>query len=148
MRVHHIDALAVRDADRFKHLDRPGLDLFLRLVRALVQLDDLVDLRTDAEHWVQARHRFLEDHRDLVAADLVHLVHGQLRQVHAAKEDLAGVDIAVAVEQTEDAHGRDALAGAGFADDAEDLTGVEGIADAVDGLDDAALGQEESLQVF
>ena len=140
------DDLGVRDLDVGEQLDRFHGGLLLG--HALVDHQRLGDLTADGKDRVQARHRFLEDHGDLVAADLVHLVHGQLRQVHAVEEDLAGVDIAVAVEQTEDAHGRDALAGAGFADDAEDLTGVERIAHAVDGLDGAALGREESLQVF
>ena len=146
MRILLGDDLGVRDLDVGEQLDRFRGGLLLG--HALVDHQRLRDLTADGKDRVQARHRFLEDHRDLVAADLVHLVHGQLRQVHAVEEDLAGVDIAVAVEQTEDAHGRDALAGAGFADDAEDLTGVERIAHAVDGLDGAALGREESLQVF
>ena len=41
----------------------------------------LGDLTADGEDRVQARHRLLEDHGDLVAADLVHFVHGQLGQI-------------------------------------------------------------------
>lgn len=108
----------------------------------------LGDLTADGEDRVQARHRLLEDHGDLVAADLVHFVHGQLGQILTVEEDLAGVDIAVAVKQAENAHGRDALAGTGFADNAEDLACVKRIADAVDRLDRAALGREESLQIL
>ena len=140
------DDLGVRDLDVRQQLDRFRGGLLLG--HALVDHQRLGDLTADGKDRVQARHRLLEDHGDLVAADLVHFVHGQLGQILTVEEDLAGVDIAVAVEQTEDAHGRDALAGAGFADDAEDLTGIERIAHAVDGLDGAALGREESLQIF
>lgn len=45
--------------------------ILLRLALALVQGDDLVDLGTDAEHRVQARHGLLEDHRDIVAAQAI-----------------------------------------------------------------------------
>ena len=140
------DDLGVRDLDVGQQLDRfRGSLLF---VHALMDHERLGDLPADGEDRVQARHRLLEDHGDLVAADLVHFVHGQLGQILTVEEDLAGVNIAVAVEQTENAHGRDALAGTGFADDAEHLARVKRIADAVDRLDRAALGCEESLQIL
>ena len=146
MRILLGDDLGVRNLDVGQQLDRfRGSLLF---VHALMDHERLGDLTADGEDRVQARHRLLEDHGDLVAADLVHFVHGQLGQILTVEEDLAGVNIAVAVEQTENAHGRDALAGAGFADDAEHLARIQRIADAVDRLDRAAFGREESLQVF
>ena len=98
-------------------------------------------------HGVQARHRLLEDDGDLVAADLLHLLHGELRQLPAVKEDAAARDIAVAVEQLEHAHRRDALAGAALADDAQRLAGLDRVGHAVDRLHHAALGGEEGFQV-
>ena len=63
-----VDALArARDADALEQRD----DAIARLGvgDVLVRLDLLDDLRADAVHRVQRRHRVLEDHRDLLAAD-------------------------------------------------------------------------------
>ena len=47
------------------------------------------------QHRIQARHRLLEDHRDVVAADASHLDIGQRQQFGAAELD-AAADAAVA----------------------------------------------------
>ena len=52
---------------------------------------------------------------------------------------------AVVVQQLQHAHGGDRLTGAGFTDNAQNLTGVHGVADIVDSLDNTALGVEEGL---
>ena len=55
-----------------------------------VELDLLGDLVADREHRVQAGQRLLEDHRDVVAADLAHLLRSGMRQELATVEpDLA-----------------------------------------------------------
>ena len=141
MRILLGDDLGVRDLDIRQQLD--GLRGCLLLVHALMDHERLGDLTADGKDRVQARHRLLEDHGDLIAADLVHFVHRQLAEFLAIEQDLAGIDVTVSVQQTENAHGRDALAGAGFTDNAKDLACVQRIADAVDGLDRAALGCKE-----
>ena len=47
--------------------------------------EDLADLAADRPDRVQRRGRLLEDHRDPVAADLAHLLVGELRQVVAVE---------------------------------------------------------------
>ena len=70
------------------------------LADALVQLHGLGDLVADGEHRVQRRHRLLEDHRDVVAADLRHLVLVERREVAALEEDArAGRDPAGPVDR-------------------------------------------------
>ena len=83
-----------------------------------MQPDGLGDLVADGVDRVQAGQRFLEDHRDLVAADLAHLVFGELHQVDdrpvgLAKQDLATFDPATGAEldQTHDRQRGDRLAG-------------------------------------
>src|SRR5437588_326843 len=53
----------------------------------------LRDLRVDAEQRVQRRHRVLQDHRDLGAADAPHLARRVMRDVLAGKLDPAADDL-------------------------------------------------------
>ena len=69
-------------------------------------------------------------------------------QFLAVKPDFAALNKAVVVQQLQDAHGGDGLAGAGLTHDAQNLAGVHRIADVIDGFDDAALGGEEGFQIF
>jgi hypothetical protein len=83
-----LDALGgLGDADQVEHLGR----LLHRLAVALllVEHDRLGDLVADGVHRVEAGHRLLEDHRDLVAADAAHLALALLDQVLALEEHLA-----------------------------------------------------------
>ena len=64
-------AVGARDADRLEQLDR-ALRVLLRSRRgAAHRLDELL---ADRVHRVQRRHRILEDHRDVVAAEALQLV--------------------------------------------------------------------------
>ena len=137
--------LGVRDLHVPENLH--GLCRGLLLFHVLVNHEHLGDLLLDGEHRVQGGHGLLEDHGDLVAADLVHLLHGDLGQVPAVEQDLAAVDIAVAVQQAEDRHGGDALTGAGLAHDAEGFPFLDAVGGVVHGLDDAAAGGEEGMEV-
>ena len=53
-------------------------------VHGLMEQDGFDDLAADGEHRVEAGHRLLEDHGDLVAADPSHIRLGQLQQVGRA----------------------------------------------------------------
>ena len=107
----------------------------------------LDQLPGDAQHRVQRGHRVLEDHGDVAAAHLADRVLVQVRQVAAAEGDRAADDAGRLVEQAHDRLGADALARAGFADDAERLARVKVEADAVDGAHRAGIGQEPGAQV-
>jgi hypothetical protein len=67
------------DAHQLQHLDGPGAPLLL--VEPLVQPQRLHDLVAHGEHGVQRGHRLLEDHGDVVAADLPHPLLRRERQV-------------------------------------------------------------------
>jgi hypothetical protein len=74
-----------------------------RAVARAVDLQHLVDLRADAQHRVQRRHRLLEDHRDAVAAQLAQPLGRGLQQVFAIEEDAAGTGLHMARrEQAQD----------------------------------------------
>ena len=57
-----------RDADLLEQLDARASAAFRRLTSKCA-VERLADLPPDREHRVQARHRVLEDHRDLLAPD-------------------------------------------------------------------------------
>ena len=59
--------LRAGDADPVEQLRRPRLRL--ALVQVEVCFERLADLPPDREHRVQARHRVLEDHRDVASAN-------------------------------------------------------------------------------
>ena len=107
----------------------------------------LGDLPADGVDRRQRRHRVLEDHRDLAAADVPQLALRQAEQLAALVDDRAfdhGVGI---VDQAHDAQQRDGLARAGFADDAEDLALADVERDVVDGAHQAVLGAEGDAQI-
>ena len=59
------------DVDQAQHLDRLGQRG--GAAEPLMQDQRFGDLMADGQHRVERGHRLLEDHRDLVAADLAHL---------------------------------------------------------------------------
>ena len=138
-------AFGPRDPDLLQRLERARLGFLLRDV--LVEEDPLDDLGTDLVHRVQRRHRVLEDHRDVVAADLAQSRRRGLQQVLAAEErpPLAGRRLLGV--QAHDRQAGDALARARLADDAERLALADRERDAVDRLDDAVVRLEVGLEV-
>src|SRR5207245_4957037 len=80
--------------------------------------------------------------------DAPQLARGHLQQVLALPKRLARADRVRARVEPHDRETGDALAGAGLADDAERLALLDLEADSVDGLDDAVVGTEMSLEVI
>lgn len=118
-------------------------------VDSLVQEDGFEDLVADGVDWVEAGHRLLEDHGDLVAADVAYflfVVGEQIaRAVVGGEHHLAAVPSAWwAWDEVQCAHGGYGLAASGFADDGEGLAWVDGHAHAVDGLDAWAVAVVEA----
>ena len=136
----------VRNAHLLQQIDRAPPGLFLR--DRFVRDDRLDDLDADPVHGIQRRHRVLEDHRDLVPADIAQarLRHGQ--QVLPLVDDLALERRVLAAGQPEERHSRHALPGAGLADDAEHLAALELEVDAVDRSDDPVFGRESDLEAL
>src|SRR5712691_508466 len=77
-----------------------------------MRLDRFGDLITDAEDRIERGHRLLEDHRDVVAANLLHLLLRELEQILAPELDLALGDLRVLLQQPHDRQRADALAAA------------------------------------
>ena len=139
MRVLVHARLRARDADEAQHLDRLGAGLLAR--HLLMDAHGLHDLLTAGEHRVQGAQAVLKHHGDVLAADLLHLPLRKREQVFAVEEDLAVIlRQPFFVIQTHDGLARDALAAAGFSDEAEDLALVHIERHTLHGVHDAALG--------
>ena len=134
------------DADQCQHFDRARFGSLL--VEPLMHPQRLADLAADGQHRIEARHRLLEDHRNVVTADGAHLGLGELQQILALEADGAR-DLARGLgDQPHQRHGGDRLAAAGFTDDGQRLAFVDVEGDAVDGAVDTLGGTEMGLQIL
>ena len=97
---------------------------------------------------VQAGHRILEHHRDLLAADGAHLLVADLGQVGALKLHLAAFDAGGVGQQAQNRHRGDTFAAAGFAHDAQDFALVYRKADTAHGLYFSGRGHKRGSQIL
>ena len=121
-----------RDAHAAHHLYRA----LPRLAAAdpLVALDRLGDLLADGEGGVQGGHRLLEDHRDVVAAQLAHLGGREPSEILAFEDHLPARNAPGRYRhKPHDGECRHTLAAAGLAHEAEGAPGPECEAHPVDG---------------
>jgi hypothetical protein len=138
-------ALGRRDADLGEELDRtPAGRRGRQAGMGPERLDDLV---ADPVERVEARQGILEDHTDALAADPAHLVGGQVVDAAPRQPDLAAGDAAGRIDEADHGGAGHRLAGAGLADDAQDLAPGDVERDPVDRLEDAAPGDELDAQV-
>ena len=115
--AHH--ALGIRQADGAHGLQRALVGLLLR--HLVVQDRHFHQLLADLHGRVQAGHRLLVDHGDLIAADGAELLRRQFAHVLAFELDAAADDLPDIGEVAHDAERHGRLAAAGFADDAHRL---------------------------
>src|ERR1700682_386016 len=108
----------------------------------------LADLAADGQHRIQARHRLLKDHLNVVAADGAHLALGELQQILSLEADGAR-DLARRLgDEPHQRHRGDRLAAAGFTNNGQGLAFVDMEGDAVDGAVDTLRGTEMGLQIL
>ena len=139
-----------RDLDEVQH--PPRLPARLGAGGRLVEADHLDDLVAHREERVQARHRLLEDHRDLAPADVPHGAVRQVRDVEHAPvacpvEDAAPGDPARRGEEPHDRQARDRLARTRLADDRDGLAAPHREGHPVDRFRHAAPDVEIGAQV-
>ena len=114
-----------------------------------MQSHDLGDLLADGQQRIQAAHRFLEDHADLVAADPSHVRLRQQQQVPAAKQHASAGNLPRRCRhQPHDGQRGHRLAAAGLAHDRQRLAGDNREADAIHRARDRAVGVEQGSQVL
>ena len=106
----------------------------------------LADLPPDGEHRVQTGHRLLEDHADVVAAQLAHLRLGEIEQVAPLEADDAGSAPGRLRDETQDRHGRDRLAASALAHHGHGLARIDVEGNALDRAHHAVRRAEMRLQ--
>src|SRR5271170_1874948 len=131
MRILPSAALRFRNSDEAQHFDsaspRSGS------VDSLMQPQGLSNLVRHCEDRIQRSHRFLKDHRDLVAADSAHSRLAESQEISTLKANRAADDASRRRwYEAQNGERGDALAAAGFADHRQCLTCIDGIRDAVD----------------
>ncbi len=93
--------------------------------QAGVGLHGFDQLAADGVERVERGQRVLEDRADAPAADLAEWLGRQVVDALAVEADLAAGDAARAFQQADDGGAGQRLAGAGFADDAENFAAVD-----------------------
>src|ERR1051325_9232163 len=112
-------ACGVWDGD-FAHGFDGGLAR-LPAVEPAVETERLRYLLADGVDGVERGHRVLEDHRDVVAANLPHALFGRGQKVLAREQNLAPDDAARRAYQTHHRERRDGLPAARLADEPQHL---------------------------
>jgi len=138
--------LRIGNADQDEHFD--GAFLGGLPVEVLMQAQRFADLTADVEHRVEARHRLLENHADVVAADVAHLAIGEFEQFGSLEADRSGDLAGRFRDQAEDRIRGDRLAAAALADNRQRFTLLHVKGHAIHRTIDSHRGAEMGLQVF
>ena len=95
MRVIPEDFRRTRNLDAVEHFKR-GI-VHLRTVHIRMKTQGFLNLFFDGIHRVKRGHRLLKNNRDLISTDLTHIFYRYVCKIFTVKNDLAAVDISVAV---------------------------------------------------
>ena len=139
-------ALGFRDADFAEQLE--GARASGGGGQAAMRLEPVGQLPPDREDRIQRGHRLLEYHADLVAADFAHggrVGGSEVDRLPVGTVEVHGTGRDAAAAEIDEAHDRqrgDGFAGAGLADHAERLAGLNGEADVAHAGNPAAIGIE------
>ena len=102
----------------------------------------------NSQHRIQGRHRLLKNHRNVVPADIGHLLLGQAQQITSVELNFALHNLAARLgNQPHDGQGSHALATTRFTHDADNLTRIDINVNPVDGANLVVLADEVRLQV-
>jgi len=136
---------------RYAHLLQHGDSRFLALDLAVlwpVEAKHFHQLITHRLHRVERRHRLLKDHRNTVAANLVHLIRRQGEQLLSLKADGTRHHLTMGLgQEPHDGERGDALAAAGLADYPQSLARGHREADPVEYFYLAVVDGELHLEI-
>ena len=114
-----------------------------------MQCNRFADLAAHRHQRVERGHRLLEDHRNVIAADLLHLRFGEIQQIGALETDRAADGPSRRVgNEAQYGQRSDALAAAALADDAQSLAAAHRVGHPVDRAHNAAWCEEMRLKVI
>src|SRR5262249_1397808 len=143
-----VDALLGRwEFHQPQQIDGACTRLFSR--QAAVADEGLCNLLADRIGRIERRHRFLEDHRQPIAAHVGHLAIGQAEQIGAIKVNSARHLGRALGQQSHDRQRGDALAAPGFADKAQGLSAPHRQIDAINRMRrPPAIVVKDDLEIF
>ena len=121
-RIQH--PLRVWQAHICDHFQRPRIGFFFR--HTFVDHRHFHQLLADLHRRVQRGHRFLIDHRDLIAAHIAQLFVAHLAQIAALELDRAANDAAVLAQILHDAQGHSGFTAARFSNKANGFARLHG----------------------
>ena len=131
------------DADQIEHFQNLGT------VGLAMEPERFADLEPNLQGRVQAGHRLLEDHADLVAADLPHAGVVELEQIPAVQQDFSALDHGRRHrQQAHDRARRHALAAAALAHQADDPAGADRKIETVDHARDTRLAAKAERKIL
>src|SRR6516162_1244933 len=117
--------------------------------QAAVADESLCNLLADRVDWIERRHRFLEDHRQPMAAHVAHLAIGEAEQIGAIKANSARHLGRALGQQSHDRQRGDALAAPGFANKAQGLSAPHRQIDAINRMRrPPAIVVKDDLEIF
>ncbi len=117
MRIKPVNALRIADLDRLQHGERAALRF--RAGHALMALQRLDDLPSDGHDRVQRILWVLQDHGNLLAAQVASFTRRHGEKIAIMEGQLLGGDLGMAGRQAHDRPARLRLAGSALADNAE-----------------------------
>ena len=113
-----------------------------------MQPQRFTDLASDREDRIEARHRLLKNHADLIAADVAHGALIELEKIDALETNAASDLAGRFRDQAQNRARGNGFAAAALADDGNRLAGLYGEGDAVHGAVHSVRGAEMRLQIF
>ena len=114
-----------------------------------MELQGLTELPVQREHRVQGRHRLLKDHRHFRAPNTAHIVHVNLQDVLALKEEFSTHNFSGRVgDQAHQRQGAHALAAAAFTHKAKGFSLLNLVRNPVNRLNYTFKGVEIGSKVF
>ncbi len=131
----------IRNADQVEHVHGPGPSG--ALAKTLVEHDGFVNLVAAGENRVEACHRLLENHRDVVASYTLECGFVQTQQIPSVEPDLPRDNFTRRFGyQTHQGQRRNALAASGLSHQSQCFPLFEGEGDPIHGFGDPAVRME------
>ena len=109
--------------------------------------DGFRNLETHFKNRIQRSHRLLEDHRDLRASNLPHLLFGHGLKITPIQQDFAAHHSSWRADEASDRHRRHAFPATAFADKAKRFASGNIERNVVDSFDDAFFREEISFEI-
>ena len=143
MRILLCHGLGIRNLYRTKHLD--NLCIGCLFAHSLMDDKRLSDLSFYSKYRVKTCHWLLEDNGYIISSYLRHILNGYLRQILTIKYNLTSGNLAVAVKELKDAHGRHTLATSTLSYYSQGLTCLNMVGNTVYSLNYTLLGSKEGF---